>query len=120
MEQKSYPVVGMGYRPFDEQQVYNKLFPGARLILQREPQNPHDPNAIAVCVSAGDTADEKRWHVGYLPAKIAAKVAPRIDNGEEFAAEHTDHGWLEITWFGHGDGPLSNVAEPQSWGNGDA
>ena len=40
-------------------------------VLRREPQNPHDPNAIAVDI----------WghHVGYLPADEAVDYAPLMD-----------------------------------------
>ena len=35
-------------------------------VLMREPDNPHDPNAIAVYIKA--------WHVGYVPADLTAEV----------------------------------------------
>lgn len=40
-------------------------------VLRREPQNPHDPNAVAVDI----------WghHVGYLPADEAVDYAPLMD-----------------------------------------
>lgn len=43
------------------------------LELRREPNNPHDPNAIQI------------WHpwgrIGYMPAALAARVAPQLDAG---------------------------------------
>jgi hypothetical protein len=38
--------------------------------LQPEPANPHDPNAIAVCMAGG--------HVGYVPRRIAAVLQPAL------------------------------------------
>lgn len=46
--------------------------------LKREPDNPHDPNAVAVVVG--------RVRVGHLPRDVASWVAPRMDAGEMFAA----------------------------------
>lgn len=46
--------------------------PGARASLVREPDNPYDPNAIAVWI------DERRL-VGYLPRDVAIQYADRLD-----------------------------------------
>ena len=43
------------------------------LTLQREPDNPYDPNAIAVLAN-GRLA-------GYIPAKLAMSLAPTMDGG---------------------------------------
>lgn len=40
------------------------------LIPEREPDNPHDKNAIAVVATKG----KKRLHLGYLPKQVAAHV----------------------------------------------
>lgn len=66
-----------------------------RAILRRNPQNEHDENAIEVHVPAALTPDD--CHVGHLPAALAARLAPLLDAGEEWAAEvedvlvHPDH-----------------------------
>ncbi len=49
-------------------------------ILIREPDNPHDPNAISV--SLGGV-----WHMGYIPSKLATELAPLMDAGRVFDAE---------------------------------
>ena len=48
--------------------------------LIREPDNPHDPNAIRV--SLGGV-----WHMGYIPSGLAAELAPIMDAGRIFDAE---------------------------------
>lgn len=48
--------------------------------LIREPDNPHDPNAIKVAY-----LDE--IFMGYVPATVAAILAPMMDQGREFVAE---------------------------------
>jgi hypothetical protein len=47
--------------------------PGARLTLVREPDNEHDPNAVAVW------NDERTLQAGYVPRD----VAPLLDGGEQ-------------------------------------
>ena len=42
--------------------------PGRRLALVREPENEHDPNAVAVWDA------ERRVQVGYVPAEVAPSV----------------------------------------------
>lgn len=43
--------------------------PGEHVILNREPSNPYDQNAIRVCNVMGD-------QIGHMPRTIAAKIAP--------------------------------------------
>lgn len=50
-----------------------------KIQLQREPENIHDKNAIAVI------CNEKPWkgmQVGYVPKQTAAELATRIDRGK--------------------------------------
>jgi hypothetical protein len=50
---------------------------GQAALLQREPANPADPLAVAVW-----TEQQGRWwRVGYLDRGVAARLAPRIDDG---------------------------------------
>ena len=48
--------------------------------LIREPNNPHDPNAIRVALF-------KDIFLGYVPKHIARVLAPMMDNGRSFVAE---------------------------------
>jgi hypothetical protein len=52
--------------------------PGRPLELRRDPDNPHDPNAIAVH-AAGE-------QVGWVPRAVAAEVAADIDAGRGWSA----------------------------------
>jgi HIRAN domain len=52
--------------------------PGRPLRLRRNPENPHDPNAIAV------HADGEQ--LGWVPRELAAELAPRLDAGEHWSA----------------------------------
>ena len=46
----------------------------------REPDNPHDPNAIRVSLFG-------IHHVGYLPRDAARRIAPLMDAGRTFLSE---------------------------------
>src|SRR4051812_19022331 len=52
--------------------------PGEPLELRRDPDNPHDPNAIAV--HAGEE------QVGWVPRELAAELAPQLDGAAEWSA----------------------------------
>jgi hypothetical protein len=55
------------------------LEPGAPLELRRDPDNPHDPNAVAVHVPGGPQA-------GWVPRELAPQVAQDLDAGEPWSA----------------------------------
>lgn len=60
-------------------------------LLVRERDNPHDPNAVAVHIPS------EIGHVGHLPRVLAARLAPELDLGQQWAATveqvwiHPDH-----------------------------
>jgi hypothetical protein len=54
--------------------------PGGRLELRRDPDNPHDPNAIQV--HPNDGGDQ----VGWVPRELAAELAPELDAGRPLSA----------------------------------
>ncbi len=53
---------------------------GDRLLLNREPDNPHDQNAVAVWTQSG-------CQLGYLNRDLAAKLSPVLDHGGNAHAE---------------------------------
>lgn len=67
----------------DRQQVASDLRPGDELALVREPDNPHDPNAVTVRAPDGR-------QVGYLRRVISAALAPEIDRGARYRASVID------------------------------
>ncbi len=61
------PVAGVSFRP---DALGDPAFaPGRRLALVREPDNPHDPHALAIW------DEERRVQVGYVPRDVAAELA---------------------------------------------
>ena len=65
------------------QDVIGRLAPGTPLRVVRQPDNPHDANAIALFEAHGD-------QVGYFNRRLAAALAPVIDAGVEYDVEITD------------------------------
>lgn len=53
--------------------------PGAPLELRREPDNPHDPDAVAVHTADGD-------RLGFVPRDLAGSLAQQLDAGIPHAA----------------------------------
>jgi hypothetical protein len=53
--------------------------PGRPLTLRRDPENPHDANAIAVENADGD-------QIGWVPAELAVELAPALDAREPWSA----------------------------------
>ena len=58
-------VSGVSHRP--EAVASDAAAPGRPLLLRPEPDNPHDPNAVAVLLETGEP-------LGYVPREIAPSV----------------------------------------------
>jgi len=68
-------VAGSAY--VDWEALYVDLEVGERLEFEREPENPHDANAILVIDKEGNK-------LGYIPAYCNKGLAERLDAGEKF------------------------------------
>jgi len=71
------PVAGAG-RHHADAIASDAAAPGSPLELRRDPDNEHDPNAIAV--HAGGV------QVGWVPRELAAELAPELDEGRAWSA----------------------------------
>ena len=69
-------IVGVSFE--GRQNLVAGLAPGDPLDLVREPDNPHDPNALAVRYG--------RLQLGYVRREIAARLAPNVDGGDRYRA----------------------------------
>lgn len=59
-----------------------------------EPDNPYDPNALAIHVSH----DGQIWHVGFIPKELAAEIAPHLE-GEALMVRILEvTGGFETSW----------------------
>ena len=70
-------VVGITFE--GRQAVAEGLSEGDELLLERQPDNAYDPNAIALIAPDGS-------QVGFIRRQIAAAIAPLIDAGAEYEA----------------------------------
>lgn len=57
---------------------------GLAVVLRRNPDNPHDANAIVVEVPAAEGP------VGHVPAHLAARLAPELDAGARWRCSITE------------------------------
>jgi hypothetical protein len=88
------PVAGVTFRP--EALPDSSFDPGRRLALVPEPDNEHDPNAVAVW------NEERTLQVGYVPAE----VAPELQGDEQAVSLWRVEGGLRVllapadSWIG--------------------
>lgn len=64
-----------GFRFHDGPAVEQSLRAGQRLRLCREPENRHDPRAVAIRTGGGAL-------LGYVPRRSNGELAARMDRGE--------------------------------------
>ena len=87
----------VGVKVGDAQENIKKFGCGdiGSFALVREPDNPHDPNAIRVELA--------RLYLGYVPKHIAKDLAPQMDAGRNLFAlfvsrnEHQFHDTVGLT-----------------------
>ncbi|WP_449284173.1 HIRAN domain-containing protein [Luteimonas qiangzhengi] len=86
---KAVVVVGTGFNNADGRSradlIRRYCKPGTPLHLEREPNNPHDANAVAVLVEAPRILGlfgGGRVQIGYLREGTARSVAKRLDAGK--------------------------------------
>lgn len=67
-----------GFQYYDGKVLWDQMKVGDALALVREPQNPHDANAVRV--------EWKGQPLGYVPRRENADVARQIDRGNAVRA----------------------------------
>jgi hypothetical protein len=77
-------VAGVTFRPGNVDDA--SFDPGRRLALVREPENEHDPNAVAIWNEA------RTLQVGYVPRD----VAPELDGNEQAVSLWRVDGGLRV------------------------
>lgn len=68
-------VVGLKHHDFAK--VGGGIEAGSALLLHRQPDNPHDGNAIAVSITVGGRTRQ----IGYIDRHSAKELAPLLDGG---------------------------------------
>jgi len=67
-----------GFQYYDGKVLWDTMKVGDTLVLVREPQNPHDSNAVRV--------EWKGQALGYVPRRDNTDVARQMDRGEKLQA----------------------------------
>ena len=67
-----------GFRHYEAPTLWDKVQPGDELALVREPDNPHDRNAVRV--------EWRSFMLGYVPRSQNQAVARQLDGGTRLAA----------------------------------
>ncbi len=62
---------------------------GTKLITTLEPDNPEDPNAVALVLESG-IFRKRRFHLGYLSREVARDVAELLRSGKKLKVVVTD------------------------------
>lgn len=75
-------LVGNHFRPAEAKEFFSAISVGDILPLEREPENPHDANAIKVNAPFG-------LHLAYVERQQAAWISGWLDQGAEMVAEVT-------------------------------
>jgi|WetSurMetagenome_2_1015567.scaffolds.fasta_scaffold94286_3 hypothetical protein len=78
MSRKFY-LAGVQFRPTTAIAAIQNLQEGDELILDPEPDNKYDPNAIRVMVDSEVGDEATREHLGYVPKKFSAEIAAMIE-----------------------------------------
>lgn len=78
-------VAGLYYRRItNSSEFLTHLKPRAPAILEREPDNPADVNAVKVLVQGTDSF---LYFVGYIPRGLAERLAPILDRGSQYLCQ---------------------------------
>lgn len=96
-----YSAIVAGTRFYNLTAIRTLCAPGTHLVLQRQPANPHDSNAVAVLLPGrlfGMTM------LGHLKAGLAKRIAPKLDAGANatvtvsstYAPEDSEYARLSI------------------------
>jgi hypothetical protein len=81
---KTAVLAGTGFEGRDEI-IRAHCRDGMPIILERQPDNPHDPNAVAVFIDVsrlGGLLGTSRKQIGFIKANTAKSLAKAIDSGK--------------------------------------
>lgn len=79
---KLFDIVGESQNAADgtpRQHILARVDPADAVTLQRQPENPYDPNAVAVLWQGKD--------IGFLLREDAATIAPALDEDRPYTAQ---------------------------------
>jgi hypothetical protein len=78
----------------NRQRVIERCYKGQRVTLHPEPDNPYDTNAVAVFAVFVDLLFEIEEQIGYLPAALAAELAPCFPPAASGVIDRISNHWV--------------------------
>ena len=91
--------VTYGYRQRAIERLTTYAPESISIHLEREPDNEHDSNAVAVYAAVEGKGS---YHMGYLPRTVAAFVAPLLDAGKAVGAMFREVRGKYKPWMNYG------------------
>lgn len=83
-------VVGVSHKNDDgssrQQNIKDYASENKPVILEREPNNKYDKNAVAVYIEGGFLFSYGKHQIGYLDSHAAEDIAPLLDSGDQVKA----------------------------------
>ena len=79
---RSFFIAGVQFRPRDEiKEAIKKMEVGCKLIIETEPTNRFDPNAVRINYCEDPNAEGEFTFLGYVPKTFSAEVAGLLEAG---------------------------------------
>ena len=75
----SSKIVGSFFLGKETVAFVNAMTEGDIVVLSRDKENEHDPNAIKVSIDVDLVDSVERFHLGYIPAEHSKILAPVFD-----------------------------------------
>lgn len=87
-------LMGANFRPKETREVLVGLSTGQELSLERDPENPYDPNAVKVIYDneMDNNGPVDKVFLGFVEKAIAEEIAPLLDR--DCTATCRIIGWL--------------------------
>ena len=74
---RSFFVAGVQFRPLEAKEEIKKLLKNQELMLELEPDNKFDPNAVKII----SLSEEGKCFLGYVPKKLSAEISAVLEVG---------------------------------------
>lgn len=73
---RTFFIAGVQFRPTEIKKKISELMVGDKLILDPEPTNKFDPNAVRIMITISEDT-----FLGYVPKKFSSEVSAMIEAG---------------------------------------
>lgn len=74
---RSFFIAGVQFRPLEAKERIRKILKGTTLILEPEPTNQYDSNAVKII----ELSEKGKTHIGYVPKLFSSEVSAALEVG---------------------------------------